>query len=76
LKIWTILNQLRFDGHLSTVTACRGPAVLNTWIDHIVRINKTFAYGPDGLKGLAAGKKVMIVIASGGEYNPGSPTEP
>jgi FMN-dependent NADH-azoreductase len=51
------------------------PAVLKAWIDHVVRINKTFAYGPDGLRGLAAGKKVTIIIASGGEYNPGSPTE-
>jgi FMN-dependent NADH-azoreductase len=51
------------------------PAVLKAWIDHIVRLNKTFSYGADGLKGLAAGKKVTVIIASGGEYTPGSHME-
>jgi FMN-dependent NADH-azoreductase len=51
------------------------PAVLKAWIDHIVRLNKTFSVGPEGLKGLAAGKKVTIVIASGSEYTSGSPME-
>jgi FMN-dependent NADH-azoreductase len=51
------------------------PAALKAWIDHIVRLNKTFGFGPDGLKGLAAGKKVTIIIASGSEYTSGSPME-
>jgi FMN-dependent NADH-azoreductase len=51
------------------------PAALKAWIDHIVRLNKTFSFGPDGLKGLAAGKKVTIIIASGSEYTAGSPLE-
>jgi FMN-dependent NADH-azoreductase len=51
------------------------PAVLKAWIDHIVRLNKTFSFGPDGLKGLAAGKKVTVIIASGSEYTVGSPLE-
>jgi FMN-dependent NADH-azoreductase len=51
------------------------PAVLKAWIDHIVRLNKTFAFGPEGLKGLAAGKKVTVIIASGSEYTAGSPLE-
>jgi FMN-dependent NADH-azoreductase len=51
------------------------PAVLKAWIDHIVRLNKTFSFGPDGLKGLAAGKKVTVIIASGSEYTAGSPLE-
>jgi FMN-dependent NADH-azoreductase len=51
------------------------PAVLKAWIDHIVRLNKTFSFGPDGLKGLAAGKKLTIIIASGSEYAAGSPLE-
>ena len=32
------------------------PAVLKAWIDHIVRLNKTFSFGPEGLKGLPARK--------------------
>ena len=51
------------------------PAALKAWIDHIVRLNKTFSVGPDGLKGLAAGKKVTVIIASGSEYTTGSPME-
>jgi FMN-dependent NADH-azoreductase len=51
------------------------PAALKAWIDHIVRLNKTFSFGPEGLKGLAAGKKVTIIIASGSEYTAGSPLE-
>jgi FMN-dependent NADH-azoreductase len=51
------------------------PAVLKAWIDHIVRLNKTFGFGPEGLKGLAAGKKVTVIIASGSEYTSGSPLE-
>jgi FMN-dependent NADH-azoreductase len=51
------------------------PAALKAWIDHIVRLNKTFSFGADGLKGLAAGKKVTIIIASGSEYTAGSPME-
>ncbi len=51
------------------------PAVLKAWIDHIVRLNKTFSFGPEGLKGLAAGKKVTVIISSGSEYTAGSPLE-
>src|SRR5438309_9320539 len=51
------------------------PAVLKAWIDHIVRLNKTFTFDANGLKGLAAGKKVTVIIASGSEYSSGSPLE-
>jgi FMN-dependent NADH-azoreductase len=49
------------------------PAVLKAWIDHIVRIGKTFAYTATGIDGLAKGRKVTVAIASGGNYTPGSP---
>ena len=51
------------------------PAVLKAWIDHIVRLNKTFGFGTQGLKGFVKGKKVTIIIASGSEYTAGSPME-
>jgi FMN-dependent NADH-azoreductase len=51
------------------------PAALKAWIDHVVRLNKTFSFGADGLKGLAAGKKLTIIIASGSESTAGSPLE-
>jgi FMN-dependent NADH-azoreductase len=49
------------------------PAVLKAWIDHIVRIGKTFAYTATGIDGLAKGRKITVAIASGGNYTPGSP---
>jgi FMN-dependent NADH-azoreductase len=51
------------------------PAALKAWIDHIVRLNKTFGFGTQGLKGFVKGKKVTIIIASGSEYTAGSPME-
>jgi FMN-dependent NADH-azoreductase len=51
------------------------PAALKAWIDHVVRAGRTFSYGADGVKGLAAGKKVTVIIASGSEYTAGSPME-
>jgi FMN-dependent NADH-azoreductase len=51
------------------------PAALKAWIDHIVRLNKTFGFGRQGLKGFLKGKKVTIIIASGSEYTSGAPME-
>lgn len=48
---------------------------LKAWIDHIVRAGKTFHYTATGAQGLATGKKVYIVMASGGIYSDG-PTAP
>ena len=48
------------------------PALLKAWIDHIVRLNKTFT---PKYEGLATGKKATLIIASGGVYTPGSHTE-
>jgi FMN-dependent NADH-azoreductase len=49
------------------------PAVLKLWIDQIVRVGVAFAYGANGPVGLLTGKKVTILIASGGNYEPGTP---
>ncbi|PSH64085.1 MULTISPECIES: FMN-dependent NADH-azoreductase [Phyllobacterium] len=46
-------------------------STLKSWIDHIARAGKTFSYGADGPKGLVTGKKVYVVIASGGVYSSG-----
>jgi FMN-dependent NADH-azoreductase len=51
------------------------PAVLKAWIDHIVRVGVTFSVGPDGFKGLVSGKKVTVILASGGAYPVGTPYE-
>jgi FMN-dependent NADH-azoreductase len=48
------------------------PAILKAWIDHVVRINETFTASYEGL---LKNKKVTVIVASGGVYTPGSPTE-
>jgi len=48
------------------------PSALKAWIDHIVRIGRTFHYtatGPVGL--IPAGKKVIVVSSRGGIYSAG-----
>lgn len=46
-------------------------STLKSWVDHISRSGRTFSYGADGPKGLVTGKKVYIVLASGGIYSEG-----
>jgi FMN-dependent NADH-azoreductase len=48
------------------------PAVLKAWVDHVVRFGKTFKYGSAGREGLAKGRKVIIVVASGQKYDAAS----
>jgi FMN-dependent NADH-azoreductase len=49
------------------------PSVLKLWIDQVVRGGRTFAYGPDGPKGLLVGKKASVLVATGGMYTAGTP---
>ena len=51
------------------------PSLLKAWIDQVVRIGKTVAYGPHGPKGLLGGKKVIVITARGGAYEKGTPGE-
>lgn len=45
------------------------PAVLKAWIDHVVRVGKTFRISPTGQYiGLLTGKKATVILASGGAY--------
>jgi FMN-dependent NADH-azoreductase len=46
---------------------------LKAWIDRIIIAGKTFSYGEKGPEGLAGGKRVILTIARGGLYGPGSP---
>ena len=47
------------------------PATLKTWVDYITRSGLTFQYGEAGPVGLVTGKKVILVLASGGVYSSG-----
>ena len=48
------------------------PAALKAWIDHVVRVGITVS--TDNV-GLLTGKKATIILASGGDFSPGSPIE-
>ena len=42
---------------------------LKAWIDHVVRIGRTFSYGATGPQGLVKDKRAIVVLASGGVYS-------
>lgn len=47
------------------------PSSLKAWIDHISRAGVTFSYGANGPEGLVKGKKIYLVISTGGIYTEG-----
>jgi FMN-dependent NADH-azoreductase len=49
------------------------PSQLKAWLDRVLINGQTFSYGPDGPKGLAGGKRVIIALTRGGLYSEGSP---
>jgi FMN-dependent NADH-azoreductase len=49
------------------------PSQLKAWVDRIAVPGKTFRYTPQGVEGLAGGKRVIMTVARGGFYGPGSP---
>src|SRR6202162_297884 len=50
-------------------------SLLKAWIDQIVRVGKTIAYGPAGTHGLLEAKKVTVITARGGAYEKGTARE-
>src|SRR5271170_1683151 len=45
-------------------------ALLKAWIDQIVRVGRTVAWGARGPEGVLKGKKVVVVTSRGGAYRP------
>lgn len=45
------------------------PSTLKAWIDHVVRVRRTFNITPAGKVGTLAGRPVFVAIASGGRYS-------
>ena len=48
------------------------PAALKAWVDHVVRVGVTVS--PQNV-GLLTGKKATVILATGGDFSPGSPVE-
>src|SRR5690606_1259637 len=47
------------------------PSTLKSWLDHVSRSGLTFRYTAEGPQGLVRGKKVFLVVASGGILSQG-----
>lgn len=52
------------------------PSVLKAWIDHVLRIHRTFVPTPEGKRGLLADRPVHVAVASGGGYAGKQPRQP
>lgn len=44
------------------------PAALKLWIDHVVRVRKTFNISPNGKIGMLHDRPVFVAMASGGRF--------
>jgi FMN-dependent NADH-azoreductase len=51
------------------------PGSFKAWIDHVVRMGRTWARGPKGMEGLVRGRKMLIVSTRAGDYGKGGPRE-
>jgi FMN-dependent NADH-azoreductase len=49
------------------------PSQLKAWIDRILVSGKTFKYGPEGVQGLAGGKRIIVALSRGGFYGADTP---
>ncbi|MBX3170425.1 MAG: FMN-dependent NADH-azoreductase [Candidatus Eremiobacteraeota bacterium] len=47
------------------------PSTLKAWIDHVARAGRTFTYQDGSPRGLLTGKKLYLVLGSGGVYSSG-----
>ena len=47
------------------------PSTLKAWIDHVAIAGQTFHYTDKGPEGLLGGRKVYLVLSSGGVYSSG-----
>jgi FMN-dependent NADH-azoreductase len=45
------------------------PSTLKAWIDHVARPGRTFSYASGAPEGLVMGKKVILIVATGGDYS-------
>jgi FMN-dependent NADH-azoreductase len=49
------------------------PSTFKAWLDHVIVLGRTASSNPG--EGVLAGKKVTVVTAQGGSYQPGTPKE-
>jgi FMN-dependent NADH-azoreductase len=64
-----LIAELKWAEHIVLTTPMYNfgvPATLKAWIDLVCRAGVTFRYGTNGAEGLLKGKRVDIVITTGG----------
>lgn len=44
------------------------PSALKAWVDHVVRVRRTFTYGAEGKVGLLNDRPIFVAVASGGFF--------
>lgn len=52
------------------------PSVLKAWIDHVVRVNRTFDITREGKVGRLRDRPVLVAVASGGLYSSETARQP
>jgi FMN-dependent NADH-azoreductase len=48
------------------------PATLKAYLEHSIRIGRTYEVDENGVRGLVRGKKALFITSRGGNYPPGS----
>jgi FMN-dependent NADH-azoreductase len=64
-----LIVELNWADHIVLTTPMYNfgvPATLKSWIDMVCRAGVTFRYGANGAEGLLKGKRVDIVVTTGG----------
>jgi len=67
-----LIDELERSRHLLIATPMHNftvPATLKLWIDHVLRIGRSFSEGPEGKVGLLADRPTYIIVSSGGFHH-------
>ncbi len=70
-----LVTELKSANHIVVGTPMYNfsiPARLKAWIDHVVRMGVTVS---DDYRGMLTGKSADVILASAGDFSPGSPVE-
>jgi FMN-dependent NADH-azoreductase len=70
-----LIAELKAVDHIVVATPMYNfsiPAILKAYIDHVCRVGETFTMAYEGL---VTGKKATVILASGGDFSPGTPYE-
>jgi len=74
-----LIDELEQSRHLLIATPMHNftvPATLKLWIDHVLRIGRSFSSGPEGKVGLLADRPTYIIVSSGGFHHGAQARQP